>query len=277
MPIKYEASEVEATGVLSILLASRSIHADRLTAHRVTVMEADPIEHLERLEPDVLVIDGSLVSALLAEHLALPRHADLPLVVLAGPDDAEAVGLLLERRLILLDEAGEGLEAALAGIRPAASLADAGNRFDEADRLASLRRDAERIAAALAELAATRPADAGEPRPVTAARIRAHIKARRLRERFLPADLFADPAWDMLLDLAAARLEGTMVSVSSLCIAGNVPTTTALRWIKTLVDRGLVLRTPDPDDARRSFIHLAPQTVPALEACLAAVLNHPGQ
>ncbi len=38
--------------------------------------------------------------------------------------------------------------------------------------------------------------------------IREAIKLRRLRDSYFPADLFADPAWDILLDLFAARLEG---------------------------------------------------------------------
>ena len=114
-------------------------------------------------------------------------------------------------------------------------------------------------------------------RPVDAARIRAHIKARRTRDRFFPAELFADPAWDMLLDLAAARLERRPVSVSSLCIAAAVPTTTALRWIKQMADRGLFERSSDPADARRAFIGLAPSAATAMEACLDAVLNLPGQ
>lgn len=41
--------------------------------------------------------------------------------------------------------------------------------------------------------------------PVTAASIRALIRARRAREQFFPAGMFADPAWDMLLDLMAAN------------------------------------------------------------------------
>ena len=56
--------------------------------------------------------------------------------------------------------------------------------------------------------------------PPAAAVVRAAIRARRLREQFFAAELFADPAWDMLLDLMAARLEGCPVAVSSLCIAG---------------------------------------------------------
>ena len=82
------------------------------------------------------------------------------------------------------------------------------------------------------------------------------IKQRRLREHFFKNDLFADPAWDMLLDLTVARLEQKDVAVSSLCIAACVPTTTALRWIKVLMDAGLLERRVDPDDGRRNYIQL---------------------
>src|SRR3546814_5849017 len=57
------------------------------------------------------------------------------------------------------------------------------------------------------------------------ARVRALIRARRMRDQFFRSELFADPAWDMLLDLMAARLEHKRVSVSSLCIAAAVPVT----------------------------------------------------
>lgn len=87
--------------------------------------------------------------------------------------------------------------------------------------------------------------------------LRREIKARRLRERLFPEGLFADPAWDILLDLTLARLEGRQTPVSSLCIAAAVPTTTALRWIKTLLDRELIERRPDPDDRRRHYIHVS--------------------
>lgn len=93
--------------------------------------------------------------------------------------------------------------------------------------------------------------------PVTAGQVRDLLRARRLRADFLPGDLFADPAWDMMLDLLAARLEQERVSVSSLCIASAVPPTTALRWIRTLTDKALVERRADPHDGRRIFIALA--------------------
>lgn len=92
---------------------------------------------------------------------------------------------------------------------------------------------------------------------ITAAEIRTIIKLRRLRDRHFDPELFADPAWDMMLDLMASRAEHSRVSVSSLCIAAAVPATTALRWIKTLTDQGVFLRVADPTDGRRVFIELS--------------------
>lgn len=92
---------------------------------------------------------------------------------------------------------------------------------------------------------------------LTAGQLREIIQLRRMRDRFFASDLFADPAWDILLDLMAARLEAKKVSVSSLCIAASVPPTTALRWITTMTDRGLLVRNQDPDDARRVFLDLS--------------------
>ncbi len=96
-----------------------------------------------------------------------------------------------------------------------------------------------------------------EGSPIGGHNVRAMLRARRLREHIVAADLFADPAWDIMLDLMAARLEQTRVSVSSLCIAAAVPPTTALRWIRQLTERGLLQRQADPSDGRRIFIALS--------------------
>ncbi len=107
-----------------------------------------------------------------------------------------------------------------------------------------------------------------------AASIRALIHARRMREHYVRGVQFADPAWDMLLDLMAARLEKIRVSVSSLCIAASVPPTTALRWIKTLTESGVFLRTADPGDGRRVYIELSGETARALGAYFRQVRQH---
>ena len=93
---------------------------------------------------------------------------------------------------------------------------------------------------------------------------RAAIRKRQLRARFLEPSLFADPAWDILLDLTAARAEGRRVSVTSLCIASGVPPTTALRWISLMTDQGLLRREEDMVDRRRAYIGLTDDAVEAM-------------
>lgn len=114
--------------------------------------------------------------------------------------------------------------------------------------------------------------DGGSDRLVRASRpplpdprlVRKIIRQRQLRARFLEGDLFADPAWDMLLDLTAARVEHVRVSVTSLCIASGVPPTTALRWIGQMTDAGLLQRVDDETDRRRAFITLTDKAADAM-------------
>jgi hypothetical protein len=94
--------------------------------------------------------------------------------------------------------------------------------------------------------------------------VRQIIRQRQLRARFFEGDLFADPAWDMLLDLTAARAEHTRVSVTSLCIASGVPPTTALRWIGQMIEAGLLTRVEDETDRRRAFITLTDKAADAM-------------
>jgi DNA-binding MarR family transcriptional regulator len=90
-----------------------------------------------------------------------------------------------------------------------------------------------------------------------ARRLKLIIQSRRVRERYFSPNLFADPAWDILLDLAVARLENRQICVSSLAIAASVPTSTALRWIKALLELHLIVRAADPTDKRRTHIVIA--------------------
>ena len=85
------------------------------------------------------------------------------------------------------------------------------------------------------------------------------IRARRLRARYFPEDLFADPAWDMLLDLLQAEIAQLRVPVSSLCIAAAVPATTALRWLKTMVSQAFSSAGRIPATAAASSSSLLPR------------------
>jgi hypothetical protein len=101
--------------------------------------------------------------------------------------------------------------------------------------------------------------------------VRQVIANRQARARFFDAELFGDPAWDMLLDLTAAQGEGAQVSVTSLCIAAAVPATTALRWLTQMVECGIFIRVPDPADKRRAFIALSDRSLTAMAGYFASL------
>ena len=152
----------------------------------------------------------------------------------------------------------------------------------EAARLARLNEEVARIADVLARLSRPREvpdsiADmqsalavgASAPVVIDPADVRQVIRARRLRDRHFGKGLFEDPAWDMMLDLFAAQLERAQVSVSSLCIAAAVPSTTALRWIARMTEAGLFERQPDPFDRRRAFMALSPSGLEGMRGYVA--------
>lgn len=128
-----------------------------------------------------------------------------------------------------------------------------------------LRKVVEELAERLAQLEAlaAKPNEVPPARDVsdeTLARIaRTIYRARQRREKFFPGDLFAEPAWDMLLDLFISKAQGKRVLTTSLCIAANVPQTTGLRWIAQLEQYQLVRRFSAPDDARIKLIELTPE------------------
>lgn len=148
-----------------------------------------------------------------------------------------------------------------------------------AARLRQLSDEVNRIAATLARISASPPIAPPPPKAaigthvpeISAETVRSVIRARRVRTRYFPDHLFADPAWDMLLDLLQAEIAQLRVPVSSLCIAAAVPATTALRWLKTMVEEGIFIRLADPHDGRRVFVELAPETSDALRRYFAEV------
>lgn len=79
---------------------------------------------------------------------------------------------------------------------------------------------------------------------------------RRRREMFLPASLFSEPAWDILLTLYWAQKCQQRVSVSGVCASASAPPTTALRYIDHLRQSGFVVREKHPTDARMHWLSL---------------------
>jgi DNA-binding MarR family transcriptional regulator len=75
----------------------------------------------------------------------------------------------------------------------------------------------------------------------------------------------------MLLDLFIAASEGRKITVKSVCIAANVPTTTALRHLRWLQEQGLVDRLGHPRDARATHVQLSSAGWMAMNAYLEAI------
>jgi DNA-binding MarR family transcriptional regulator len=95
------------------------------------------------------------------------------------------------------------------------------------------------------------------------------LRFRRLRDTQFTQGLFAEPAWDMLLDLVVAEEAGRRMAVSGLGVAAAVPSTTALRYIQALEREGLIEREPDPKDGRRVWVRLTPSAFQCLQDLLA--------
>lgn len=215
-----------------------------------------------------------------ASHL-LPVGADTAaagrLTLLCDPDDAERGAALDAATRKPRPTLQDGLPD---GVRSGRSDYHAEPLDTDEQRLKRLTRgieDLSRLAAdlgggAAATIADRRPGyDSGAPatRGVAAQDVRRLIFRRSQRSKFFGElgggeVLFEDPAWDILLDLFAAELEGRQVSVSSLCIAAGVAPTTALRWIAKMTELDMLIRHPDPDDKRRAFMTLAPRTSTAM-------------
>ncbi|MDD1453066.1 hypothetical protein NHF48_022495 [Sphingomonas sp. H160509] len=97
------------------------------------------------------------------------------------------------------------------------------------------------------------------------------LTERRIRRHFLPAELFQEPAWDMLLALFAAREERLPMNVKTLVSFSDAPATTSQRWIDHLHKLNLINRVADPVDRRRIEISLSDNGNQAMSAYLRAV------
>jgi DNA-binding MarR family transcriptional regulator len=249
--LTYDSEHLPSADLLLIdainatdLDAPPDIRADQRLIVRASLATVDTIE--ARWPNADIVIGADPVELHLTLGMALNRPVGSPAAIF---DVASEEGLRLQR---LADEIG----------RIARTLVDLPNGLNSSARTGA------GLAMSLRGAAGTDVESDGGT--ISAAEVRAIIRLRRMRDRYFPGELFADPAWDMLLDLAAARIDRTRVAVSSLCIAAAVPPTTALRWIKAMTDKGLLRRIADPHDARRIFIQLSDDAAVAMDKYLRA-------
>lgn len=95
------------------------------------------------------------------------------------------------------------------------------------------------------------------------------LRQRRERESMLGAAYFADPNWDMMLDLFVSQVAGESVATSSLIISACVSPSTALRRIRRLIRDGDIVARADPHDGRRTYLRLSDELFDRVGALLA--------
>jgi DNA-binding MarR family transcriptional regulator len=93
--------------------------------------------------------------------------------------------------------------------------------------------------------------------------------SRRRRGKFFQQDLFGEPAWDMLLDLFVHYARNRALRTTSVCVASDVPLSTALRWIAQLERQGLIERGGIEQDKRATLVWLTKDGAQAVRNCLA--------
>jgi len=99
-------------------------------------------------------------------------------------------------------------------------------------------------------------------------------EARRARDKFFPSEVFADPAWDILLILYWAHHVQQRLTVTSVCAAAAVPPTTALRWIENLRGVGLVGKSRHPTDGRVLWLDLTADATEKLDQYFDGLLDN---
>jgi len=121
----------------------------------------------------------------------------------------------------------------------------------------------------------TAPIGRTETAPISHRTLRTAIRcyeARRTRDQhFAGRALFADPAWDILLDLFIREAQGEPVSVKSASVGSNVAPSTALRWLKVLESEGLIISRDDSEDRRCRLVTLTSDGRRIMTDCLAAI------
>jgi DNA repair protein RadC len=96
------------------------------------------------------------------------------------------------------------------------------------------------------------------------------LRRRILRKQLIGhAELFGEPAWDMLIDLFIHECRGEQLSMSSLCATAGIPTSSAMKLAQRLCEAGVLERTPDLFDGRRTLMKIAPEVAHRLRAYFA--------
>lgn len=103
--------------------------------------------------------------------------------------------------------------------------------------------------------------------PEHRASVESIIRVREARSKFMPENWFSDPAWDILLRLYHAYLDGLERTVGDLGSFASTSPATTNRWLDVLASRGWIHRRRDERDQRRVFIALSETGAEQMHEC----------
>lgn len=88
------------------------------------------------------------------------------------------------------------------------------------------------------------------------------FEERRSRAQiFEDADLFREPAWDILLYLFQSHSHGRGVKIDTIPMVLGMAATVTLRWLEVLEAKGLVFAYRDEKDVKQIFLRLSSKGV----------------
>jgi DNA-binding MarR family transcriptional regulator len=96
------------------------------------------------------------------------------------------------------------------------------------------------------------------------------IQSRRRRRDYFSSELFADAAWDVLLKLFLAELEGRRLGAAELRNSLALPDSTSERWIAKLERDGWIRQSADVDFPVRRIVGLSGAGSRAMQSWLNA-------
>ena len=95
-----------------------------------------------------------------------------------------------------------------------------------------------------------------EGRALLVAKARALFAERKRRSEHFEANMFGEPAWDMLLALSITDFVGGRQSIRKLVGWIGEPQTTVLRWLNYLEKEQLITRKAHPSDRRTVLVDI---------------------
>lgn len=101
-----------------------------------------------------------------------------------------------------------------------------------------------------------------------------YIEARRARATLFGHDLFADPAWDILLLLFQAETQGQAMTLEQLSETLRLSLNVVLGQVGVMERRGLVVEhRSSPSSRRRRAMRLSPLAVDAMASWVSLALS----